>query len=315
MLNRLSKSYLTLRQLSSNAFSLRTHNCGELRKADIGRKVELYGWVLKNRFNGSFIVLHDKYGFIQARLPQESKLKNIAASAKIEDVLKIIGTVQSRGENVNPEMGTGDVEVEIESLEVLNKCSTIPFPVIGNLKPDAETDVELRKRLIYRYFDLRKTEAQRLLHLRANVIKKIRRSLEDSLGFIEVETPTLAAHTPGGAAEFIVPTQMHGQVYCLPQSPQIYKQLLMIGQVDRYYQIARCYRDEAIRGDRQPEFTQVDIELSFVTQDQVLSLLEKMIIDSWPETLASHRPSAPFQRLTFDEAMKKYGVQMHLIIH
>uniref|UniRef100_A0AC34FBI9 Aminoacyl-transfer RNA synthetases class-II family profile domain-containing protein n=1 Tax=Panagrolaimus sp. ES5 TaxID=591445 RepID=A0AC34FBI9_9BILA len=176
-------------------------------------------------------------------------------------------------------------KIEIESLEILNKCSNIPFPVIGNLKPEAETEIELRKRLTFRYFDLRKTESQRILDLRANVVKKIRRSLEDELGFIEVETPTLAAHTPGGAAEFIVPTQMHGQVYSLPQSPQIYKQLLMIGQLDRYYQIARCYRDESIRGDRQPEFTQVDLELSFVSQDQVISLLEKIIIDSWSETL------------------------------
>uniref|UniRef100_A0A7E4VTV4 AA_TRNA_LIGASE_II domain-containing protein n=1 Tax=Panagrellus redivivus TaxID=6233 RepID=A0A7E4VTV4_PANRE len=302
------------RRLSSvvNTFTTRSHTCGELRKEHVGQEVELCGWLLRKRLS-TFLILHDKYGYVQAKVPSTASedLTKVVSTAGLEDIFRVKGVVKHRGADVNPKMETGEIEVEISSLTRLNKSASQPFPLfIDKLKPASakeESEVQLRKRLTYRYIDMRKTDLQRTLHLRANVIKSMRRCLEDQLGFLEVETPTLASHTPGGAAEFVVPTQIQGSSYALPQSPQLYKQLLMIGQIDRYYQIARCYRDEVVRGDRQPEFTQVDVELSFTTQEQVMGLIEKILVDSWPAELAAQKPATPFKRLTYAEALSKYG--------
>lgn len=297
-----SKSPLLSSQSTSktNLFTFRTHTCGELRLSDVGKKVTLCGWVHFNR--GKFFVVRDSYGLTQILVPP--KLVKEIKKWSYETVVKIDGTVIARPPGqANFEMATGQVEIAMEGCTVLNKAVPImPFEYRYDVSPSDEV------RLRYRYLDLRREDVQRNMRFRSDLVQRMRRFLHEQCAFVEVETPTLFRRTPGGAAEFIVPSSdFAGKFYCLPQSPQQYKQLLMVGGIDRYFQVARCYRDEGGRPDRQPEFTQIDIELSFTAQKDVMELLEALIIESWPEEMQDTRPSAPFATMTYQEAMTRYG--------
>ncbi|KAI6186766.1 AA-TRNA-LIGASE-II domain-containing protein [Aphelenchoides besseyi] len=288
---------------SVNRFTTRTHNCGELRSSDKGQKVELYGWLTYKRLN-KFLVLRDTYGFVQLYVPKhkQAELETQVAALNYESVIKAIGVVHDRGKDKNPNMITGEIEVHLDKIEVLNQAPS-------DLPLTPRTDANEQTRLSFRYLDLRTTKMQQNLRLRSNLMHSIRRTLIEDFGFVDIETPTLAQWTPGGAHEFPVPSgkPFTGWFYSLPQSPQIYKQLLMCGGIDRYFQIARCYRDEGAKTDRQPEFTQVDLELSFTTESQVMELVEQMICGSWLAELNHLRPKLPFKRLTYDEVLRDYG--------
>uniref|UniRef100_A0A914HJ47 Aminoacyl-transfer RNA synthetases class-II family profile domain-containing protein n=1 Tax=Globodera rostochiensis TaxID=31243 RepID=A0A914HJ47_GLORO len=277
-----------------NSFSLRTHNCGELRLHDVGSRVKLYGWLAYKRMN-KFVVLRDSFGSVQAVLPRT--FTSLIKSTNVESALCLEGVVADRGKERNAEMATGDIEIIVDRFEVLGPCDPV-LPVQGSSNEHT--------RLSHRYFDLRSERMQRALRLRAKVISRLRRFLEDRCGFVDVQTPTLAHTTPGGAAEFPVPANKSGECFSLPQSPQIYKQLLMCGSVDRYYQVAICYRDEAAKSDRQPEFTQLDMELSFTSQEMILSLIEQLIVASWPDEIVP-KPTVPFPRVSYREAMERFG--------
>ncbi len=283
----------------------RTHTCGALTGADIGAEVALCGWVNARRDQGGvlFVDLRDRYGLTQVtfRGDKDSALLAAAESVRGEWVLRVTGTVIARpAEAVNPNMGTGEIEVEGTALEVLSRAETPPFP----LHERAEVTPEVRLR--HRYLDLRRKQPTAFLAARAKIAATFRRHLEGA-GFVEIETPTLISSTPEGARDYLVPSRVHpGAFYALPQSPQLFKQLLMIAGQDRYYQIARCYRDEDLRADRQPEFTQVDIEASFVGQEDVFALLEPLVA----ELIATWRgetPPQPFLRLTYAEAIRRFG--------
>ncbi|CAG9531187.1 unnamed protein product [Cercopithifilaria johnstoni] len=290
------------RRLTVNDFTLRTHTCGELRVGHESQKVTLYGWLQFIRLN-RFLVLRDAYGYVQARIPD--KRKDLVEKIKMvncESVLKIEGVVIDRGEQYrNANMPTGDIEVLVNDFELLN-ASPANYPL------DEVTSTEETK-LRYRFLDLRTKRMQRSLRLRANVVHGIRKYLIEKANFVEVETPTLFRRTPGGSNEFIVPAPKPnlGKFYSLPQSPQQFKQLLMCGGIDRYFQIARCYRDEGAKSDRQPEFTQVDVELSFTDQDNVMKLIENIIVESWPKELDDLKPSAPFRRMKYLKAKRLFG--------
>lgn len=290
-----------LRKYSVNRYTSRTHNCGELSRKDEGTNVRVMGWLVYKRMN-RFIVLRDAYGIVQAFVDSESPLSKVVKELHYESVVQIEGTVLSRGNNVNPKMKTGEIEIIVSKLTVLNNAS-------ANLPMLPDSEASEKTRLAYRYIDLRSNRCQWALRLRSSVVHKIRRFLIEEAKFVDVETPTLFRRTPGGAAEFIVPAPSpnRGLCYTLPQSPQQFKQLLMIGAIDRYFQIARCYRDESSKSDRQPEFTQVDLELSFTDQDGVMTLVEDTLVSAWPEHLADLKPSTPFPRLNYDEAMRDYG--------
>ena len=252
----------------------RTHTCGELRLADQGKKVTLAGWVQKSRKLGgmTFVDLRDRYGITQlvvdAAAPAE--LVEAATSLGREFVIQVTGTVVER-QSKNPKMPTGDVEVSIESINILNKSVTPPFTI------EEESDGGEDIRAKYRYLDLRRPPLQRALALRHRLAQEVRTYL-DGQGFMEIETPYLIKSTPEGARDFVVPSRMNpGQFYALPQSPQTFKQLLMVAGYDRYFQIVRCFRDEDLRADRQPEFTQIDCEMSFVEQEDVLNMFEGMM--------------------------------------
>lgn len=284
----------------------KTHTCGELRAEDVGKRVTLAGWVHRRRTHGGlvFVDLRDRWGLTQLVFnPAVSgPAHQNAADLRLEFVLAATGTVQPRPEGtVNPSLPTGAVELAVERVEVLNPAKTPPFDV--NL--DADVDEALRLR--YRYLDLRRERMKTNLTLRHRAIKHIRDWL-DERGFLEIETPILVKETPGGAREFLVPSRLHpGHFYALPQSPQQYKQLLMVAGVERYFQIARCFRDEDLRADRQPEFTQLDVEMSFVDQADVLDLTEALMIHL-VECLGVKRiAQKPFPRLTFAEALDRYG--------
>ncbi|KFD48176.1 hypothetical protein M514_10962 [Trichuris suis] len=284
---------------SSTSFSYRTHTCGELNETHIGKRVTLCGWVHYKRMN-RFVVLRDVYGVIQLLLNKQ--LFALMKTVPLDSVLKVTGVVAPRpDEDKRPDIKSGRIEVHAEDIQVLSKCLT-NIPV--NCR-DAEPPTEAL-RLRYRYLDLRRQRLQENLRLRASVVKAMRRHLEDECGFVEVETPTLFCRTPGGAQEFLVPTHEAGKFFCLPQSPQQFKQLLMVAGFDRYYQIARCYRDEGSKSDRQPEFTQVDLELSFADEFGVMAVVESMIENSWPKSLYKP-PSFPFPTMPYKEAMQKYG--------
>ncbi|VDN07601.1 unnamed protein product [Thelazia callipaeda] len=301
--------HLCFRRFSVNDFTLRTHTCGELR---IGHeKVTLYGWLQFNRVN-RFLILRDAYGSVQTRIPDGRRdLIEKVKMINCESVLKIKGVVMDRGEQFrNPAMRTGDIEVLIDQLELINT-----FPAVYPLNEVTSTE---ETRLRYRYLDLRTKRMQRALRLRNDVVYGIRKYLTEKAKFIEVETPNLFRRTPSGAHEFIVPAPKpnQGKFYTLPQSPQQAKQLLMCAGVDRYFQIARCYRDEGAKSDRQPEFTQVDLELSFTDQDNVMKLIENIIVESWPKELSSShncllqddlKPSAPFKRMRHQKSERLYG--------
>ncbi|CDW55864.1 aspartyl tRNA synthetase, mitochondrial [Trichuris trichiura] len=288
-----------VRRCSSTSFSYRTHTCGELNETHVGKRVILCGWVHHKRLN-RFVILRDVYGVIQLLLNKH--LFALMKTVPLDSVLKVTGVVAPRPDaDKRPDIKSGQIEVHAEDIQVLNKCLThIPISCRDANAPSESL------RLRYRYLDLRRQRLQDNLRLRASVVKAMRRHLEDECGFVEVETPTLFCRTPGGAQEFLVPTHEAGKFFCLPQSPQQFKQLLMVAGFDRYYQIARCYRDEGSKSDRQPEFTQVDLELSFADEFGVMAVVESMIENSWPKGL--HKPpSFPFQTMPYKEAVQKYG--------
>lgn len=285
----------------------KTHGCGDLRAEHVGQRVELAGWVNRRRDHGglTFVDLRDRSGVVQTvsnpELSQEAHA--IAEQVRSEWVLHIVGEVRVRPEGMaNPNLPTGEVEVEIQELEVLNQAKTPPFKI------NEESEVDEMVRLKYRYLDLRRERMQRNLELRYNVIKFIRDELGQR-GFWEIETPILFKATPEGARDYLVPSRLYpGEAYALPQSPQQLKQLLMVAGTERYFQIARCFRDEDQRGDRQPEFTQLDIEMSFVEREDVMELLEG-VYSSLIEKLFPGRPVsvAPWPRLTYQESMDRFG--------
>jgi aspartyl-tRNA synthetase len=286
----------------------KTHNCGELRDVHVGQRVTLAGWVHRRRDHGGviFLDLRDRYGIIQVTInPNLSKeTLDAVANVRMEWVLQITGTVQKRPAGMqNPRMQTGQVEVIAESIEVLNPAKTLPFMV------SAENDLpDENMRLRYRYLDLRRERMSRNLILRHKVLKFMRDFL-DTRNFIEIETPILFKATPEGARDYLVPSRMYpGQFYALPQSPQQLKQLLMVAGMDRYFQIARCFRDEDLRGDRQPEFTQLDLEMSFVQRDDVLALVEELYSELIPAVTPHKRLlSSPWPKFSYGEVVEKYG--------
>jgi len=284
----------------------RTATCGDLNRDHIGQVVTLNGWVHRNRDQGAvhFLNLRDRYGITQvvvdADAPEE--LKQLASTLKMEYCIAVTGTVRARPEGMaNPDMATGDIEVVVDRhLEVLNTCPPLPFMI------DGEDEANENLRLKYRYLDLRSDGMRRRLKMRHDVTWAVRNYLTEN-GFWEVETPTFIKSTPEGARDYLVPSRVNpGKFYALPQSPQLYKQILMAGGADRYYQMARCYRDEDARGDRQPEFTQIDLEMSFVSRDDVLELVEGMMVRAFRDVLDVEVPT-PFPRLSWQDAMDRYG--------
>ncbi|GCC30429.1 hypothetical protein chiPu_0008880 [Chiloscyllium punctatum] len=286
-----------------NSFALRTHTCGELCTAHIGQEVRLCGWVQYQR-QGIFIVLRDFDGLTQIVIPQEKSaahLKKILCELPLESVIAVTGTVIPRPPGqANLEMPTGKIEVQMQNAEILNRCRKLPFEIKELVKKSEAL------RMQYRYLDLRSSQMQYSLRLRSQMVMKMREYLCNLHGFVDVETPTLFKKTPGGAKEFVVPSVEPGKFYCLPQSPQQFKQLLMIGGLDRYFQVARCYRDEGSKPDRQPEFTQIDIEMSFIDQARIRKLIEGLIEYSWPEEKGDI--DTPFPSMTYADAMDSYGV-------
>jgi aspartyl-tRNA synthetase len=286
----------------------KTHTCGELRATHANQQVTLAGWVHRRRDHGGviFLDLRDRYGIIQVTVnPNLSKeTLDAVSNVRMEWVLQITGTVQKRPAGMqNPKMQTGEVEVIAESIEVLNRAKTLPFLVSGeNDLPDENT------RLKYRYLDLRRERMVRNMVLRHKVVKFMRDFL-DKRNFIEIETPILFKATPEGARDYLVPSRLYpGQFYALPQSPQQLKQLLMVAGMDRYFQIARCFRDEDLRGDRQPEFTQLDLEMSFVQRDDVLALVEQLYTEMIPAVTPHKRLlSSPWPKFSYREVVERYG--------
>jgi aspartyl-tRNA synthetase len=285
--------------------ALRSHACGSLRAADAGTEVRLAGWVDRRRDHGGvvFLDLRDASGIVQVVVHPETApaASDLAHTLRNEDCVRVHGTVVPRpAGNDNPDLPTGMVEVTAVELELLAPSATPPFPVAD----DVDADETLRLR--YRYLDIRRPSVRRALALRAQANAVLRRVLEER-GFLEVETPYLTRSTPEGARDFLVSTHLRpGEFYALPQSPQLFKQLLMVAGVERYYQIVRCFRDEALRADRQPEFTQLDIELSFLDEEDIYQLGEELMAAVLREVLGVELP-VPFPRLTFAEAMRRFG--------
>jgi aspartyl-tRNA synthetase len=288
----------------------RTHHCNELRPEHIGQTVTLAGWVHSRRDLGGviFIDVRDREGRTQtvydpSDLPKD--LFEAAAALRSECVVRVTGKVRQRpaGTN-NPKIPTGEVEVLVSALEVLNAADVLPFPVDD---PEVAAKVNEELRLKHRYLDLRRPEMARNLRLRSKVATATRIFMDEQ-GFLEVETPTLFKSTPEGAREFLVPCRLNpGQFYALPQSPQQFKQILMVAGVEKYFQIARCYRDEDLRADRQPEFTQIDIEMSFIDREDIYALIEGLLKRLWKVALNVDLPT-PFQRITFHEAIDRFGI-------
>ncbi|MFM5891765.1 MAG: aspartate--tRNA ligase, partial [Dolichospermum sp.] len=295
---------------------MRTHYCGELRKEHIGATVTLYGWVDRRRDHGGviFLDLRDAYGGLRLRSgtvqivsdPQRTPISYEQANTiRNEYVVEITGKVTERpAESLNPRIPTGEVEIYADQIQLLNAVGKqLPFQVSTS---DTET-VREELRLKYRYLDLRRERMAGNMQLRHQVIKAMRRYLEDLEGFIEVETPVLTRSTPEGARDYILPSRVNeGEWFALPQSPQLFKQLLMVSGMDRYYQIARCFRDEDLRADRQPEFTQLDMEMSFMSEDEIIELNEKLVCHIF-KTVKGIDLSRPFPRLPYVEAMNRYG--------
>ncbi|MDQ6780287.1 MAG: aspartate--tRNA ligase [Candidatus Eremiobacteraeota bacterium] len=287
------------------AGEFRSVECGALSAAEDGQRVEIRGWVNVTRDHGGliFIDLRDRSGITQTVFDpgKAAEAAATAATLRSEDVVAIAGSVRKRPVGTeNPKLGTGQIEIAGEHLTVLNRSKTPPFPI----HTDGEVDESLRLR--YRYLDLRRPVMQRNMALRHRATKAVRDYLDEE-GFLEIETPTLIKQTPEGARDFIVPSRLHpGQFYALPQSPQLYKQLLMVGGLQRYFQIARCFRDEDTRADRQPEFTQIDIEMTFPTQEEVIRVIEGTLVRMF-RTALEVDVQAPFPRLSHAEAMRDYG--------
>ncbi|MFN8459862.1 MAG: aspartate--tRNA ligase [Anaerolineae bacterium] len=285
---------------------LRTHTCNQLRHEHVGQTVTLAGWVHRRRDHGGliFIDLRDRWGLTQIVFDPavDSAMLEIAGTLRNEYVIQVIGLVRSRpAGQENPGLATGEIEVEAHSLNILNKAKTPPFDI------NKETPVDEALRLRYRYLDLRRQRMKDNLVLRHNVVRYIRNFLAEE-GFIEVETPILFKTTPEGARDYLVPSRVHpGKFYALPQSPQQLKQLLMVAGFDRYFQIARCFRDEDQRGDRQPEFTQLDLEMSFVDREDVMALIERLMIGIVEHNTQKQILHKPFPRLSYTEAMARFG--------
>jgi aspartyl-tRNA synthetase len=285
--------------------SMRSHGCGTLRAADAGAEVRLAGWAARRRDHGGvvFLDLRDASGTVQVVVhpDQAPEAAGAAHGVRLEDCLRVTGRVAARPPgNENPDLPTGAVEVIATDLEVLAPSATPPFPI------EDRTEVDELLRLQYRFLDLRRPVAQHRLALRAKAASTVRRVLEER-GFLEIETPYLTRSTPEGARDFLVTTHLQpGEMYALPQSPQLFKQLLMVAGFERYYQIARCFRDEALRADRQPEFTQVDLELSFLEEEDVYQVGEALMAEIWRATLGVQL-TLPFPRLTHAEAMRRFG--------
>jgi aspartyl-tRNA synthetase len=284
--------------------AMRTHGAGTLRAEHIDESVTLAGWVATRRDHGgvAFLDLRDRSGVVQVVAdPEASEALEAAHRVRTEWVVRVVGTVRARPAGMrNDRLATGDIEVAATSIEVLAESETPPFPVEDRI----EVSEELR--LAHRYVDLRRPRMAEILQLRSRATSVIRRTMEEH-GFLDVETPMLTKATPEGARDFLVPSRLQpGQSYALPQSPQLFKQLLMVAGVERYYQIARCFRDENLRADRQPEFTQLDIELSFGDQEDVIGITEAVLAAVWQETLGVE-VTTPFLRLTYAEAMARYG--------
>ncbi|MFP4456240.1 MAG: aspartate--tRNA ligase [Clostridia bacterium] len=281
----------------------RTHMCTQLSKDDCSKVVKLFGWVQKRRNLGGliFIDLRDRSGIIQLAIDPESSAFDIAESTRSEYVIAVKGIVRKRPEGqVNTELKTGAIEVLVEEMEILNTSLTPPFYIEDDV--NAEESLKLK----YRYLDLRRPKVQNALIMRHKIVKSVRDFLDDT-GFIEVETPILTKSTPEGARDYLVPSRVHkGSFYALPQSPQLFKQLLMISGFDRYFQIVKCFRDEDLRADRQPEFTQIDIELSFAKQKDIRNLAEQMVKYVFSRNL-DIEVSGEFPIMTYDEAMSIYG--------
>jgi aspartyl-tRNA synthetase len=288
----------------------RTHHCNELRPAHIGQTVTLSGWVHSRRDLGGliFIDIRDREGRTQTVFDPSSLPKEIferAASLRSECVISVSGKVRQRpGGTNNSKIPTGEVEVGVTALEVLNMAEVLPFPVDD---PEIANKVNEELRLQYRYLDLRRPEMARNLKVRSKVAIATRHFMDEQ-GFLEVETPTLFKSTPEGAREFLVPNRREpGTFYALPQSPQQFKQILMVAGVEKYFQLARCYRDEDLRADRQPEFTQVDIEMSFIEREDIYQLIEGLLKRVWKTALNVEIPT-PFKRISFEEALNRYGI-------
>lgn len=283
----------------------RTHRCAELTKADIGKIVTVMGWVQKNRNKGGlvFVDVRDRSGIIQVVFEEgksDQALLEKAAGLRSEYVVAVTGRVEKRSGAVNENIKTGEIEIIPQELRILSESETPPFPVEENSKTKEEV------RLKYRYLDLRRPDMQRNLMMRSQVATLTRQFLAEE-GFLEIETPVLIGSTPEGARDYLVPSRIHqGHFYALPQSPQLFKQLLMCSGCDRYFQLARCFRDEDLRADRQPEFTQIDMELSFVDVEDVLDVNERLLAKLFKEVLGVEVP-LPIPRMTWQEAMDRYG--------
>ena len=284
----------------------RTHNCGELRASDIGKEVVLAGWVQTRRDHGGliFVDLRDRHGITQIAFSEDSSKEahKLAEQIRTEYVIAVKGKVFQRPEGtVNPNLPTGEIEVYINGLELLNRSKTPPFPL------EDDTDAAESLRLKYRYLDLRRPSLQKVLFTRHRISRTVREFL-DREGFVDVETPVLTKSTPEGARDYLVPSRINaGKFYALPQSPQLFKQILMVAGFERYYQIVKCFRDEDLRADRQPEFTQIDMEMSFIDEEDVYALIERMMSAIFKEVRGIELVT-PFPRLTYDEAVGRYGL-------
>ncbi|HZJ87911.1 MAG TPA: aspartate--tRNA ligase [Sphaerochaeta sp.] len=291
--------------MSEELFSQRTTTCGALTKADDGARVVLNGWVHRNRNHGSvhFINLRDRYGITQVVVDDDApaELAALADSLRLEYCIAVTGVVRRRPDSmINAEMSTGEIEVKAEKIEILSRCAPLPFQI------EETTQAREELRLKYRYLDLRSKGMQDRMRLRHDFILSMRNFLA-SRDFYEIETPTMIRSTPEGARDFLVPSRHYpGKFYALPQSPQLFKQILMVGGMDKYFQVARCYRDEDARGDRQLEFTQLDLEMSFVTREDILALMEELFVHVFKEVMDYDLP-ANFRRLTYEDAMNTYG--------
>lgn len=282
----------------------RSHTCGELRAAHVGETVTLMGWVDTHRDFGAFrfITLRDRFGLTQLKFdPSNQEVFGASDALRPEWVIAARGVVVSRGDNINTQMDTGEIEVDVQELHVFSRAAVPKFPIRDEV--DATEDL----RLAYRFLDLRRRPLQRNIVMRAEVTHIVRSFLHDE-GFLDLETPILTKSTPEGARDYLVPSRVHpGEFYALPQSPQLFKQLYMVAGYDRYFQICRCFRDEDLRADRQPEFTQIDMEMTFVDEEDVIDVSERMIARVWKEIHGVELP-LPLPRMPYNEAMRRFGV-------